>query len=236
MYDPAPRNMAYGALNAQENKFVTMAMIDLTGKKRGLPSAKRCGELIASTIHQQPVLRHRNEIVVVERQTHKNNKNVKIQKSLEKTYEDLGIEVIILDPKKVFAYVRTRSVVFPECKRLIKEHGAIQGKTEADAQKRYTVKKKLYCAFGKRLVRRGSERLMMTQIAKKRKELEKGMRAHDVKSPPKKPRQTKRSVKKRPDDLYDVVVGVLYQANQLAKEGKFGLEPKRDFFEERLSL
>jgi hypothetical protein len=203
VFDPAGVNMDAVVYDPASDEFVTMCKISLKGLPRSQPSAKEYAKRTGETLAKIPALYEGVSAARIEYQARINNYNGAIQKALEEFYAKRGCDVEVVAPKDVFARVRPIMETVPKCKALLDEH-----ERETKKKRKYTLKKKAFCAFGMQLLRPGHEIRMMKGVEEGRKMLEKEMHAFDEKHKGQlnTPRKKKRRVKKRQDDLADCVV------------------------------
>jgi len=236
--DPAARNLGFCVLSTTENRIVSMAHVDLAGKKAKAPTASKCKELIRSTLENAPFLRKNIRKAIIEDQSHINNNNVAIQNELERIYISLGVEVEIIRPQEVIRHIMPVIDHFPQCVALKKELERIQSrikrlrkdKTKAvelkrERQRCYNKKKTLFENFGKHLMS-PTERNMISVVSRKRKELREAMIKHDKQYRPNK--KTKRTIKTK---AVDIVEGFL---TALVAMNKHNEKDDRDYITERI--
>lgn len=228
--DPASRNIAFCVIRPSDNAVVTMAHIDLAGKKRVIPSAKKCAELMKTTIRECKYLSRGIRTVFIEKQGHRNNRNVAVQEAVEEVYASMGVDVLVIPPRDVYTEFVPFARKMPEVSHMVTWRETNPGRSKATKDKRYRIKKKIFNKGGKRLFKRGAECRMLGGIKKRRKELQTAFKAHDKRYPLKKERKTERKVKTSQVDMSDAMITCLVGLNKRERE-RGGT---RDYIAERL--
>lgn len=232
--DIASRNLGICLLDTDENKVSAFIHIDLAGKKRTIPTAAVCAELIKTTILESELLCKNITCAIIEKQAHVNNKNVAIENALADVYQSIGARVIVISPQNV------NKEIIETCCPCIREARNIAtwlenntGTTNSLKSKRYSKKKKLFAIIGERLLSR-TERLMIERIKGHRIKLQKEFVQHDNRYKRKRNmRKSTRKVKRNFEyDLYDAFLTALVGIKQIGEKEN---NHDRDFLQERLS-